>query len=137
MRMLRASVVDSYHVHKTLLEAAADCGLDTKLFEGTYETWINKLSDLSYHYVLMLHGKKVVGMVWGRELHDEPKKTILVEGRFLRRAYRGKLKFSRRMVECIETVVKDFDVVRMILPPNRDKLPGKYRALGTLVERVA
>jgi hypothetical protein len=135
MRFVRAGLGDAYHVHKTLMECLTDCGMDVKQFDQPYEMWLRKLQDEASHYILMLHGRKVVGMVWGKEQSDEPRKTILVEGRFLRRAYRGKLRFTRDLKEAFDGLVKEFEVVRMLLPHNKVKL-GKYRPIGTIVERT-
>ena len=133
MRVVRASLQDSYKVHKTLCEYMADTGGDPKFMEGSYDIWLQRLTDQEKIYLLLLHGKKCVGMVWGEALKNEPKKTILIEGRYLRRAYRGKMRFAKALYKAVQDVVHDFEVIRMIVPANR-KVPAKYKILGTLVE---
>ena len=131
MRIQRATLLDSYKVHKTLIEYLGDVGQEKQAPD--YIGWVERLSDDSQHYLLLLHGRKVIGMVWGREIRPESKKTLLVEGRFLRRAYRGKHKFVREVFKAQQSLSKDFDVVRLLLPKNGVKLK-KYKVLGTLVE---
>lgn len=126
MRILKASIKDSYNVHKTYLEYLADLG---RKQDPKYVQWVDKLSDDSQHYLLIQHGRKVIGMLWGQS--DD--KTLLIEGRFLRRAYRGKHKFLRELLKAQKSLSKDFDTIRLLLPKNGVKLK-KYKVLGTLVE---
>lgn len=134
MRIVRTTIVDAYKVHKTFSEFLSDCGITEKGEVVDYGQWIHKLSDPRYAYLLLMHGKKIIGMTWGREIEGEPKKTFLVEGRFLRRAYRGKFKFSREMLAAVKELVKDFEKVRMILPNKADTLKKRFKVLGTIVE---
>lgn len=134
MRVQLAALEDSYKVHKTLLEYVQDIGADPKVYESPYASWLKKLTDPDQFYFLLMHGKKVLGMVWGRVLTDEPKKTVLIEGRFLRRSVRGKFRFSREMFTAYRMATKDFEVVRLILPRTHVKLGKRYKVLGTLVE---
>ena len=131
MRIVKAELTDSYRVHKTLQEYFADLG--TPMKNEHYALWVDRLTDDLTHYHLLMHGRGVVGMLWGREIKHEPKKTLLIEGRYLRRAYRGKFKFRKEMVKAQEALSKDFETVRILLPRNGVKLK-KYRVLGTLVE---
>jgi len=134
MRLIRASLADAYKVHKTMSEYMEDCGDDPKTIDGNYDMWLRRLTDEERIYLLLLHGRKCVGMIWGEALKNEPKRTILLEGRYLRRAYRGKIRFTRALFEGIESLVKEFEVVRLMIPRVKKKIPSKYKILGTLVE---
>lgn len=134
MRVVAAGLEDSYKVHKTFVEFLQDIGADPKIYDSPYESWIKKLTDPKRFYLLLMHGKKVVGMVWGQEIEDEPKKTVLIEGRFLRRMARGKFRNSREMFQAYQMAVKDFEVVRLVLPRTHVTLKKRYKVLGTLVE---
>lgn len=133
MRIVRASLQDAYKVHKTICEFTTDVGGDLSQIQNNYDVWLKRLTDQERIYLLLLHGKKCVGMVWGEALKNEPKRTILIEGRYLRRAYRGKIRFARALYKAVQDVVHDFEVIRMIVPANK-KVPAKYKVLGTLVE---
>lgn len=133
MRVVRASIKDSYYVHKTLCEFFDDIKQPQEDLKSSYHIWLNRLSDNNQFYYLMLHGRKVVGMIWGRLFTDEPKKTIQFDGRFLRRAYRGKAKFDAEMSKLFDELKKDFEVIRLFIPKGDDIL-DKYKVLGTMVE---
>lgn len=133
MRIVRASIQDAYKVHKTVAECLND--LDIPFIENElYRTWTEKLTSDNFKYLMLLHGKKVVGMVWGHTLGGEIDPTFLIEGKFLRRAYRGKFKFTRELLQAVKDISKDFKAIRMLLPKRPGKLPGKYLVLGTLVQ---
>lgn len=133
MRIIRASIRDSYYVHKTLCEYFDDIKQPQEDLKKSYHIWLSRLSDLNQFYYLLVHGKKAVGMVWGRLFPDEPKKTIQFDGLFLRRAYKGKPKFDAELDKLFQELKKDFDVVRLFIPKGEDIL-DKYKVLGTLVE---
>lgn len=129
MKIVKASIVDIYKVHKTLDEWHQDIGFG-KLGIKDYEKLTSKLLDETRQYLLLVHGKKVVGMVWGARDGDE----MTVEGLFLRRGFRGKMKFSRKLVEASLQMTEGFGTIRAVLPPG--KLPRKnQRVLGTIVTR--
>lgn len=134
MRTVRADLSHSYHVHKTYIESLQDQGRKVPKTELLYDSWTSKLTNDRYIYLLLWHGKQVVGMVWGHELREEPLKTIMIEGRFLRRAYRGKKRFARALLSSVKELSGGYDTVRMILPAKRVKLAGKYVPVGTVVE---
>ncbi len=129
MRQVHASLSDSYKVHKTYTEYLTDCGV--KIPEDLYKNWTTKLTNESHKYCLLMHGKKVIGMVWGRILTDEANPTFLIEGVFLRRAYQ-KFKFKREVAEIVRGIVKDFHTVLML---KRKKEARLGRVLGVLVDK--
>ncbi len=131
MRIVKAQLTDSYRVHKTLSEYFLDKGDPLKLDQ--YSLWVDRLTNDLMHYHLLMHGRGVVGMIWGREIPHESKKTLLIEGRYLRRAYKNKFKFKKEMLLAQEALSKDFERVQILLPKNGVKLK-KYKVLGTLVE---
>ena len=134
MKLIRATIADSYKVHRTYAEYLKDVGRVVK-DEELYESWPRRLTDPDQFFYLLTHNRKVVGMVWGRELLvDGPKKTALIEGRFLRRAFREKARFTRNLVEAVKKASQGYERVMLLLPKGRVKIPGKYNVLGTLVE---
>lgn len=136
MRLVKATLSDSYQVHKTFIEFLLDYKLPIPSEEKVYAMWAERLTCPEYRYALIMHSRKVVGMVWGRELKGEAEKTFLVEGRYLRRAYRGKVKFTRELVVAGKEVTKDFTRILVLLPRNPSKISVKYKIVGTLVEQT-
>jgi hypothetical protein len=133
MRAIRAGINDSYYVHKTLCEYFDEIKQPNEELRKSYHVWLSKLSDENQFYFLLLHGRKPIGMIWGRQIIDEPKKTILFEGKFLRRAYRGKGKIDADFEKLYQDLKKDFEVVRLLIPKGQDIL-DKYKVIATLVE---
>lgn len=133
MRLVRANLADSYKVHKTLVEYMEDLGLPVN-HESLYALWPKRLTDERFYYFLIMHAKKVVGMVWGQELPAEATKTVMIEGRFLRRAYRGRFRFTKEIVHAVKTLAGGYETVLMILPHGKVKLPKKCSVVGTLVQ---
>lgn len=133
MRAVRATVNESYYVHKTLCEFFDDIKQPNEALRKSYHVWLSKLSDNNQFYFLLLHGRKPVGMIWGRQLVDEPLKTVQFDGKFLRRAYRGKAKFDAELEKLFTELKKDFEVVRLLIPKGEDIL-DRYKVIATLVE---
>ena len=135
MRVVRAQVKDSYYVHKTMCEYLDEKKIPSEDLKKSYGVWLEKLSDPELFYVLMFHGRKTIGVVWGRQFLDEStmKKTILIEGSHLRSAYRGKGRFDQEFEKTIEELKKDFQSVRLLIPKGGD-IQEKYKVIGTLVE---
>lgn len=129
MRIQKATIIDIYKVHKTLDEWHQDVGLG-KLTLKDYENLAGKLTDDRKSYFLILHGKHIVGMVWGSALDDH----FMVEGKFIRRGFRGQMKFCRKLVEADLQMTQGFGTIRDVLPPG--KLPKKgQKVFGTIVAR--
>lgn len=133
MRIVQATIQDAYKVHKTVAECLHDLKIPV-IENELYLTWTEKLTNENFKYLMLMHGKKIVGMVWGHIIPGEIEPSFLLEGKFLRRAYRGKFKFTRELLQAVKDISKDFKVVRMLLPKRPGKLPGKYLVLGTLVQ---
>lgn len=112
MRLIAASLKDSYHVHKTMNEYLSDIGLPP-LGQESYAVWADVFSDTNQRYCLMMHGKKVVGMIWGRA---EKNNSFLLEGKFLRRAYRGKFRFTRKLRDAKIEITKGYGTIKEVRP---------------------
>lgn len=136
MKTVRATLTDAYHVHKTFNEFLSDVGDIRLKDEIMYTVWPQKLTDENHRYYLISHAKKIIGMVWGKKLINEPVPTVLVEGKFLRRAYRGKFRFTREILFAEKALTKDFARVFVLLRGNHHKISFKYKAVGLLVEKV-
>jgi hypothetical protein len=132
MRMIAADIKHAYVVHKTYTEYLSDSKMAKVPDDELYAAWTQRLTTDSHRYILLMHGKKVVGMVWGQKFND----GFLIEGRFLRRMYRGKKKFAQELLLAVKEISKDFDRVLMILPRVGPKIAGKYKVFGVLVEQV-
>lgn len=135
MRIIHATLPDAYNVHKTFIEYLRDIGHPAPKDDQVYSMWTHRLTDQAHRYFIIMHARKVVGMVWGREITGEINKTFLIEGRFLRRAYRGKIKFAREMVLAVKELTKDFETVRMLIPQKSFKMSNRFKFLGVLVEK--
>lgn len=133
MRVVRAGINDSYYVHKTLCEFFDDIKQPNEDLRKSYHVWLEKLSDQNQFYFLLLHGRKPLGMIWGHKVVGAPKKTVVFEGKFLRRAYKGKGKFDSEFENVYQELKKDFEVVRLLIPKGEDIL-DKYKVIATLVE---
>jgi hypothetical protein len=108
MRMIVADLKDAYHVHKTMNEYLLDIG---QAPIQDYFSWVSVLSSESHRYVILMHSKKVVGMVWGRS--DGPNE-FLIQGRFLRRAYRGKFRFTKKLFKAKMEIVKGYATIKEV-----------------------
>lgn len=128
MRVVNASVEHSYFVHKTYNEFCKDIGLEG-LSPEKYAMWPLVLASDDYKVKLLMHGKKVLGMTWGRV---EPEGKFVIHGKFLRRAWRGKFRFTRGLFEALVAMTKDFDKIEEIVPAGK-KPKGKI--IATVVSR--
>jgi len=134
VRLVRAELKDAYKVHKCYTEALSDRSIPCPSEDSLYAVWTSRLTHPDHIYLLLTHGKKLVGMVWGQELQGEAHKTILIEGRHLRRGYRKNKRFSRDLLSAVKEMSSGFETVRMILHPKGVKLSPKYIPLGVMVE---
>lgn len=134
MRLVVASLKEVYVVHKTMSEFLNDNGRQRDESE-LYKIWPVRLTDPAFRYVLLMHARKVIGMIWGRELTGEIGKTFIIEGRYLRRAYRGRLRFSRELVTAQKEITRGFDKVLVIKRHISRKLVAtRRRVIGTIEE---
>lgn len=131
MRTLRCTLSDAYKVHKTYAEHLHDTG--QKEPADLYQSWKLKLTSDHHKYMLLLHGKKIIGMLWGREVSEEVHPTFLIEGTFLRRAYR-KMKFNKELLALLKSVTKDFHTVWMVKHVKNATLKKSTKIQKVLVE---
>lgn len=129
MRLVVATLSDSYNVQKVHGEFCHDLGIKEK---NSPEKWLMRLCDQTQKYLLLMHGKKPVGMVWGRQFSGELESTLLIEGAFLRRAYRGKPKFTRELAKARRKLSHGFERVMLLKRLKADTM--KKGALGVLWE---
>lgn len=118
------------------MEFLNDYKLPLPIEDKVYAMWAERLTLPQYRYALIMHSRKIIGMCWGRELSGEAEKTFLLEGRYLRRAYRGRIKFTRELLIAAKEVTKDFTRILVLLPKNPSKISVKYKVVGTLVEET-
>jgi hypothetical protein len=109
--MIVASYKDAFFVHKTMNEYLTDIG-STRLNESDFLKWVEVLDSQKHRYVLLMHSRKVVGMVWGQDVGGE----FWIQGKFLRRAYRGKFKFTRKLLKAKLEIVKGYDTIKVVRP---------------------
>lgn len=95
MRLLVTDIGHSGLVHKAYSEFAQDLGLR----RPTPEIWLYKFADPLFFCLFCKHGKKPVGMIWGKVHPYYAEKICEIEGFFVRRGFRGKMKFVRGLLE--------------------------------------
>ena len=111
MRIIKAEIKDAFFVHKTMNEFLRDTGCNP-LKEADYMKWAQVLDSDNHRYVLLMHSRKVVGMIWGRGEGND----FLLEGKFLRRAYRGKFKFTKKLFKAKMEIVKGYVTIKEVRP---------------------
>lgn len=96
MRSLITDITNVGEVHKTFAEWCADVSLEVP----NPDIWWYNYADDRFFCILAKHGKKVVGMSWGRvePYYSTPK--LSMEGFFVRRGFR-KTKFIKSL--CSDT----------------------------------
>lgn len=115
MRVMRADIGHSGELHKLYTEFSKD----VKSRIPTPEIWLRKFSDPLFFILLAKHGKKPVGFVMGRfqPYFEEPLAEI--DTVFVRRGFRGKLKFVRELVEGGRAFLSTMDIKTVVY--NRTK----------------
>lgn len=111
MRVVRAGLCDVVHVHKLFLAYHQDIGkvIDA---EEVFNQWIGELTNENKYYVLILHGRKALGMLWGESLRS----GFRVDGIFLKRAWRGKFRFSKYLLQALLEKKKKFGKLLISVP---------------------
>ncbi len=127
MRTVRATPADCYQVHKTYNEFRKDIGMNG-LEPKDISKWLPILANDDYDYRFLMHGKKILGMVWG---HKDPHGYFVIEGKFLRRAWRGKWRFSKGLYRAYVDIVKNFDTIKEI------NIKPKGNVVGYLTQKKA
>lgn len=113
MRMVRAELKDVYHVHKLYMAYYQDIG-KPKDDETVSNQWISNLTNEKKHYILILHGRKALGLVWGEDVGE----AFKVEGIFLKRAWRGKPRFSKWIYRALLEKKKNFGKLLICIPED-------------------
>jgi len=127
MRIVAASLKDAYHVFKSLKEYAEDTKQPTP-DEADYAHLAEVLSSPKHRYALLMHGKKSIGMIWGSETW---RGVFVIEGKFLKRAFRGKMKFTKELFKAKLEITKGYDTVKEKAPfcRNTGKRLYSYKVL--------
>jgi hypothetical protein len=122
MRMIACDIASSGELHKLYAEYCRD----KKLRLPTPDIWFSFFSDPNYFCLLFKHGRKQVGFVMGyvHRFYDKP--VAKIEGVFIKRALRGKMKIGRRLVCDSKHYLKNSLKVQ-VLTYTREK--AKERAL--------
>lgn len=142
MRVFKADISFAFHIHKMYLEYLSDTKQPIpKKIEKSLFLWVQRFSDPHFFVQLAMHGKKNVGMVWGhfRErkiTEDESERSIHVEGIFLKRGFRGRVKGLRRLVDSLkETASQNHAIALSSVVPQNWSTKHKFRVSGVSVER--
>lgn len=122
MRLIEADIGNSGELHKLYIEYCNDL----KIKIPTYDFWLVKFRDPTFFCLLAKHGKKPFGFFMGNmcPYYDVPQ--VSIEAVFVRRMFRGKLKFVRKFVNSGKDFLKHFKIE--IMAYNRVK--SKERKLG-------
>ncbi len=106
MRMIAAGIEHSGELHKLYIEYSKDAKLEAPLARF----WIHKFSNPNFYCLLFKHGKKPVGFLMGemQEYFDKPKAGV--DTVFVRRQFRGKLKFIRALVLGVKQFYSTFQI---------------------------
>lgn len=129
MRVIEANIGDSYHVHKAYTEWADDM----KLEKPGIEIWLTRFSERNFFCHLGMHGKHVVGMVWGVKRQN----VVDLEGFFVKKRFRGKLKVLRSLLLAVKKVMPQNGVLRATVPHAAESFLKRkgFRPRGILMER--
>jgi hypothetical protein len=112
MRFVVPTLREAFFVHKTYNEYLIDIG-EKPLEESEYFKWADRLLSEKNRFVLLMHSRKVVGMIWGKEEDDG---SFLLQGKFLRRAYRGKFRFTKKLRQAKLEIIKGYDTIKELRP---------------------
>lgn len=113
MREIRAEIRHAFEVHRLENEYRSELGLPL-LTEKDYLRWPKYLFDEKREYIMLAHGKAMIGMIWGH--HDE-EGAFVVEGRYLRPRFRS-WKFKREMAKSWLSFRSRFGTMKMWLRPG-------------------
>jgi Acetyltransferase (GNAT) family len=106
MRTITAGIEHSGELHKLYSEYAKDSNIELP----NPRMWIHKFSNPSFYCLLFKHGKRPVGFVMGemQEYYDKPKAELGTV--FVRRQFRGKLKFIRALILGVKKFYSTFQI---------------------------
>lgn len=91
MRIIRADIGDAPLAHKLLTEFCQDAGVETP----RPDFWLYSFAYSDFFCLVGRHGRGAFGMVWGRFENYYLTPRVRVEGFFIRRGFRKKLKFIK------------------------------------------
>jgi hypothetical protein len=103
MRVQPTDIGYAGEVHKLYKEWCQD----NKLPIPTPDKWWFEYADSRFFCLLAKHGKKAVGITWGRVERYYEKPIMRLEGFFIRRGFRGKMKFTRGLHKSLVSLAKD------------------------------
>lgn len=135
MKIFRASLADAYVVHKMYLEFLEDTGqsIDPKIRKDL-SMWIDKFSPENFFCIVATHCKKSVGMSWGLTGNK-----LTLEGIFVRRSFRTRLKAIRKLVEGMNALISETKPIAIcsVVPENQVKktLRKGFKISGVLIEK--
>ncbi len=95
MKVFAADIGDAGQMHKLLEEFCAD----TKTPKPLPDFWLYNFPNPMFCCFYAKHGKKPVGLLWGHLRPYYQEHIFEVEGFFIRRGFRGKMRFVRGLVE--------------------------------------
>jgi hypothetical protein len=118
MRLFVTDIGHSVELHKMFVEFTKDLKMKTP----KPDMWLYKYANANFVCLMAKHGKKPIGFVYGtvHPYYDEP--MFEVEGVFLRRAFRGKMRFVRKFVASAKKILKDEGFTKVVFTkPKQQK----------------
>ena len=111
MRIIRADFKDVVNLHRLYIAYCQDAGIEHKPDE-VFQRWVGELCNENKYYMILMHGRKALGLVWGTDLGS----SFEVEGIFLKRAWRGKYRFSKWIYRALLEKKKKFGILDICIP---------------------
>lgn len=121
MRVVPGSIGDAFQIHRLWLAFMADTDGDIKGRDRDLSQWIPAFSSSKFFLYLLMHGKTYVGMTWGYK-PDPQEVTLRVEGIFVKRAWRGKLRAVKCLTEAISAECKKSGAVAISSRVNENQI---------------
>lgn len=109
MKTIESDIGHVGEMHRMLGEFATD----TKTPKPKPDFWLLRFTDRNFRCFYARHGRKPVGLMWGqvRDYYEEV--TFEVEGFFIRRGFRGKMKAVRGLLEDSVNELKKQGIVKL------------------------
>ena len=108
MRVVRADPGFIYQIHQSFGEYLRDQKSELAKLQRNGDEWLYRFSNPCFFVFLALHGKQVVGMTLG-ETKPWCHKAV-IEGFFVRRKFRGKIRGVRALAVALKGFLKDNSV---------------------------
>lgn len=112
MRKVITDIGDVADVHRTFVEYLRDTN---QSLEPMTDMWLFKFADPNFFCHVFKHGRAVVGMYWGSNIPYFKEPTIQVDGLFVRRSFRGKIRYIRGMVVELNKLMTDNKTRKLFL----------------------